>query len=151
MSKIVLPVIILVLGLGTGAGASLGTSVLLMHGKAAPAVAKPVSPDATAKSVFVPVGAVKAPVVFEDGRLAGYVVFNVQLEVPETREADVTAALPLLLNAINMRTFKTPMAQSPDGRIPDLDVFRTLVVEAGAEAFGHDVVRRALITEVGAV
>lgn len=141
--------VVLVAGVGTGAGAGLGTSMLLSDGKPQAAACKTAAQAvADAKPVYVVAGTVKTPVVFDDGRLAGYVQFTVQLEVPQADQQAISDQMPLLLNAINMRTFKTPMARSPDGRIPDLEIFRKLVMDASAEAFGRGKVKRALITDV---
>lgn len=152
MKKILLSLVVIAAGVGTGAGAGLGASMLLADGKP-PAGACKTAAEVAAdnKPVFVLAGDVKTPVVFDDGRLAGYVQFTVQLEVPQAAQQAIGEQLPLLLNAINMRTFKTPMARSPDGRIPDLDVFRALVMDASAEAFGKGKVTRALITDVTSI
>ena len=55
--------------------------------------------------------------------------------------------LPLLLHAINMRTFKTPMAAGKDGLLPSLEQFRKIVEAAAPEAFGAGVVRKVAITQ----
>jgi hypothetical protein len=100
------------------------------------------------ETVFVPVDKLLAPLVSaEDGRLTGYVQFQFNLEVPRDKSSDVTKRLPLLLHAINMRTFKTPMAAGKDGLLPSLDQFRKVVETAAPEAFGAGVVRKVAITQ----
>lgn len=143
MKKILFMVIVLLAGLGLGGGAAFATVKLL-------GPAKPGSATATHEEVtpsFVDGGKVLAPLVFADGRLSGYVQFQIQLEVPEDKAEFVTARLPLLLHAVNMRTYRTPMAAGPDGLLPDLDTFRKIVMTAGSEAFGVGVLRKVAITQ----
>jgi hypothetical protein len=52
-----------------------------------------------------------------------------------------------LLHAINMRTYRTPMAAGPDGMLPDISVFRKIVMDAAPEAFGPKVVRLVAVTQ----
>jgi len=134
--------ILLLTGLGVGGGAAYGVRVLI---PASPADAEP--KHEALETVFTPTGKILAPLVFADGRLSGYVSFEVQLETTEADVAFVTPRLPLLLNAINMRTFRAPMASGPDGMLPNLQVFQKLVVDAASEAFGPHIVRRAVITQ----
>jgi len=137
--------ILLLAGLGVGGGAAFGVRVLLPAATATPATAtRKAEVPATA---FTPTGKILTPLVFADGRLSGYVLFEVQLETTEADVAFVTPRLPLLLNAINMRTFRAPMASGPDGMLPNLDVFRKLVMEASTEAFGPKIVRRVAIVQ----
>ena len=138
MRKFLLLLTISIAGLGVGGGAAWGTSLLL--GPPAPS-------DSLGAAAFVPVGKVLAPLVFKDGRLSGYVSFKVELEVEADAAESLQARLPLVLNAINMRTYKTPMAAGPDGLLPDIGMFRKVVMEASEEAFGKGVVRRVAITE----
>jgi hypothetical protein len=138
MRKLFLLLTVSIAGIGIGGGAAWGTSMLV--GPVAPA-------DSHGEAAFVPAGKVLAPLVFKDGRLSGYVSFNLELEVDADAAETVQAQLPLLLNAINMRTYKTPMAAGPDGLLPDIAVFRKVVMDAAGEAFGKDVVRRAAITQ----
>jgi len=138
MRKLLLLLSVAIAGLGVGGGAAWGTSMLL--GPAAPA-------DSHGAAAFVPAGKVLAPLVFKDGRLSGYVSFKVELEVDADAVETVAARLPLMLNAINMRTYKTPMAAGPDGLLPDLGMFRKVVIEAADEAYGKGVVRRVALTE----
>lgn len=142
MKKILFLLFILLTGLGLGGGAAYATVMLL--GPKAPA------DGATYGEVepsFVDAGKILAPLVFTDGRLSGYVQFQVQLEVPADKAEFVTARLPLLLHAINMRTYRTPMAAGPDGLIPDLETFRKVVMAAGPEAFGAGVLRKVAVTQ----
>lgn len=142
MKTALLVPIVLVVGLAAGGGAAFGTGLILgekpAHAKAPP---PPEMPS------FVPTGKILAPLVYPDGRLAGYVSFEAQLEVPEDKVEFVTARLPVLLNAVNLRTYHTPMASGPDGMLPELTVFRGVLMAASVEAFGRDVVKRAAITQ----
>ncbi|WP_010219719.1 hypothetical protein [Sphingomonas sp. PAMC 26621] len=145
MKPLLLIPILLLAGLGVGGGAAFGVRTLLP-----PATAKP-PPAPAADTIFTPAGKILAPLVFADGRLSGYVVFDVQLETSAADVAFVTPRLPVLLNAINMRTFRAPMASGPDGMLPNLDVFRKVVQESSNEAFGPHIVRRAAITQAAPV
>ena len=140
MKKFLLPLGVLLAGAGVGGGAAYGTSLLLGGGK--PAAAQP-EPDDTA---FVPAAKILAPLVGVDGRLVGYVSLDIALEVDTEEAESVTARLPLLLHAINMRTYRTPMSAGPDGLLPDLRLFRKLVMDSAKEAFGAGVVKRAAVT-----
>jgi len=142
MKKILFLLTILLAGLCLGGGAAYATVMLL--GPQAPkaaAHADDVEPS------FVDGGKVLAPLVFADGRLSGYVQFSIQLEVPADKTEFVAARLPLLLHAINMRTYRTPMAAGPDGLIPDLETFRKVVMAAAPEAFGAGVLRKVAVTQ----
>ncbi|MEP9359808.1 hypothetical protein [Sphingomonas sp. KR3-1] len=145
MKKILFMLVVGFAGLGLGGGAALATLMLLGPRPAHAATAP--TEDADAKPVFVPVDKLLAPLVSDDGRLTGYVQFQFNLEVAEDKSQDVTARLPLLLHAINMRTFKTPMAAGKDGLIPGLDAFRKVVEVSANEAFGAGVVRKVAITQ----
>ena len=137
MKKVLQAIAVLALGLGVGGGAAYGTSVFLGGEK------KPHAVD----SAFVPTGSVLAPLVLADGRLSGYVTFEVQLEVASDQAEALTQKLPLLLHAINVRTFRSPLASGPDGMLPNVEQFRRVVVAAAEEAFGSGVVRRVAITK----
>lgn len=140
MRKLVTMILVALLGLAVG-GAAAWATALLAGPRPAAAHAAPARPP-----VFVPAGKILAPLVFGDGRLSGYVSFEFQLEVQDDRVAFVTARLPFLLHAINMRTYRAPMASGPDGMLPNLEVFRKVVEDASTEAFGAGIVRRAAIT-----
>ena len=144
MKKILFLLIVLVAGLGLGGGAAFATMLALGPRHVETAAEKEADDDA--KASFVPTGKILAPLVFADGHLAGYVQFDVQLEVAEDKAEFVTDRLPLLLHAINMRTYRTPMAAAPDGMLPDLEVFRKLVLQASREAFGAAIVRKVAVT-----
>jgi hypothetical protein len=138
-----LAIIVLVLGIAAGGGAAYGTSKFLGVGTSSASPA----PKKIEPPTFLPTGKILAPLVFADGRLAGYASFEVQLEVPEDKAEFVNARLPLLLHAINMRTYHSPLASGPDGMLPDLAVFRALVAASSVEAFGAGIVKRVAITQ----
>lgn len=142
MKPLILIPILLLVGVGVGGGTALAVRVLLPP---VPTTANHRAPSTG--TTFTPTGKILAPLVFADGRLSGYVLFDVQLETSEADVSFVTPRLPVLLNAINMRTFRAPMASGPDGMLPNLDVFRKLVLESSDEAFGPHVVRRAVIVQ----
>ncbi|HWW65179.1 MAG TPA: hypothetical protein VNZ43_10500 [Sphingomonadaceae bacterium] len=137
MKKMAAIGVLLVLGLGVGGGASLATDALMAERQA----------RAEQTLVFVPTGTILAPLVFPDGRLSGYVSFEAQIEVPSDRSNIVKTQLPLLLDAINMRTYRTPMASGPDGMVPGLDAFRRLLLDAAIETYGKAAVRRVVVTQ----
>lgn len=134
--------LVLIAGLTAGGGSAYAVRVLLP-----PPSAEPIDKREVLETVFTPTGKILAPLVFADGRLSGYVQFEVQLETSEADVAFVTPRLPLLMNAINMRTFRAPMASGPSGMLPDLAVFRKLVLEASNEAFGPKIVRRVIVMQ----
>ena len=137
MKKTLLSLLVLTAGIGVGGGAAYATGLLL----------GPAEEVQAAGTAFVPAGKVLAPLVFADGRLSGYVSFEMALEVQADQSEFVAARLPLLLNAINMRTYRTPMAAGPDGLLPNIGLFRKVVIEAADEAFGKGVVVRAAVTQ----
>lgn len=145
MKKILFLLTVLLSGLGLGGGAAYATVLLL--GAQAPATTSAAHVDDKVEPSFVDAGKILAPLVFADGRLSGYVQFQVQLEVPADKAEFVSARLPLLLHAINMRTYRTPMAAGPDGLIPDLETFRKVVMTAAPEAFGPGVLRKVAVTQ----
>ncbi len=137
MNRIVTYAVLLLLGLGTGGAAAFGTA-LMMHGR---------EPAAEQATVFVPTGQILAPLVFSDGRLAGYVTFDAQIEVPASEGNAVKQRLPVLLNAINMRTFRAPLASGPDGLLPNVEGFRRVLLESAIEAYGKAKIRRVAVTQ----
>lgn len=146
MKKILFLLVVLLSGLGLGGAAAFGTLLVLGPRPASAAPAPAEAEDV--KTAFVPVDKLLAPLVSaDDGRLTGYVQFQFNLEVPEDKSAEVTARLPLLLHAINMRTFKTPLAAGKDGLLPSLDQFRKVVEASAPEAFGAGIVRKVAITQ----
>jgi len=142
MKKALFLLIVLLAGLGLGGGAAFATMLVLGPSHQGEGAQAPED----AKVNFVPAGKVLAPLVFADGHLAGYVQFDVELEVPQDKSEFVTDRLPLLLHAINMRTYRTPMAAAPDGMLPDIEVFRKVVLQAAQEAFGAPIVRKVAVT-----
>lgn len=138
MKKILLPLGIVLAGAATGAGSALA----VRHFTGSPQK----TPKAASPLVFVTVAKIVAPLVLSDGGLAGYVSFDVDLQVDEPAQADVTGKLPLLLHAINMRSYRSPLATGHDGMLPDIGGLRTLVAAACVEAFGKSTVHRIAIT-----
>lgn len=138
MKKILLPLIVALAGAGIGSGAAIGTRHF----------AGPKAPPVKAEEplVFVPVAKVVAPLVLTGGGLAGYISFDTELQVEESEQAAVTLKLPLLLHAINMRTYKEPLATGPDGMLPNITALRTVVQAACIETFGKTAVHRVAIT-----
>ncbi|WP_294258367.1 hypothetical protein [uncultured Sphingomonas sp.] len=143
MKKLLFLIVALIAGLAAGGGTAY--AMVKMLGIGAPKQeAKAEEKEEPAK--FVPTGKVLVPLVFADGHLAGYAAMEVQLQVDETKAEFVTQRMPLLLHAINMRTYRTPMAAGPDGMLPDLEGFRKLVDASATEAFGPKVVRKIAVT-----
>lgn len=148
MKPVVLYLTVALVAGAAGAGGAFGVLTFLKPPGGKEAAEKAAeAPKEEGPWVILPESSIDAPLVFEDGRLAGYAKFTFQLEVAEKDSARVTEELPILMNAINLRTYRSPMARDPDGQVPDLDVFRTILEEAHREAFGPGVVRRVLITE----
>lgn len=141
MKKLMGGLIALVLGSGVGGAGAYGAA---FFGTAANA-------SASRATEYVPTGTVLAPLTFADGRLSGYVSFEVQIEVPRGEGEDAKARLPLLLNAVNMRTYRTPLASGPDGLIPGLDAFRRVVMDAATETYGRGYVRGVVVTQASPV
>jgi len=139
MKKLLGVVLALILGVGVGVGSAWGVGMLRNNG------------GHVVRTEFVPTGTMMAPLVFPDGRLSGYVSFEVQLEVPQGEGEAVKAKLPVLLNAVNLRTYRTPMASGRDGLIPGLEAFRRVVMDAARETYGPDTVRRAVVTHASPV
>ncbi len=136
MTKPLLSALILVLGLGIGGAGALATSLVMADQHA----------QARKATLFVPTGPIIAPLVFADGRLSAYVTFEAQIEVSSDQADAVRQQLPLLLDAVNMRTYRTPMASGPDGLVPGVDAFRRVLLEAAIQTFGREAVRRAVVT-----
>lgn len=142
MKKLLFLIAVIAAGLGLGGGAAFGTMLLL-----GPRPAGALSGASDPELIFVAADKVLAPLVFADGRLAGYTQFQVQLEVPKDQMGFVTERLPLLLHAINMRTYRTPLAAGPDGQLPNIEEFRKVVTQSAPEAFGAGIVRKVAITQ----
>ena len=140
MKKILLPLAMIAAGLGVGGGAAYAAAMLV-----GPHSASSAKPKAE-KTGFVTASKITAPLVLQDGRLSGYVSFDASLEVPLDQIETVNARLPLLLHAVNMQTYRTPMAAGPDGLIPDLGSFRAVVTNAAKQTYGPGVVRFVAVT-----
>ncbi|MFC3215265.1 MULTISPECIES: hypothetical protein [Novosphingobium] len=140
MKRAAFGLVAIVAGLGIGAGGAWGVLQYfpqqLPHHKA----------SRKGPTEFVPPVQMLAPLVFPDGRLAGYANFEIQLEVSEGAGEDVGTTMPLLMNAVNLRTYRTPLASGKDGLVPGLEPFRRVVMEAAAEVYGKDVVRSVAVT-----
>jgi hypothetical protein len=139
MNKLLVLLVLLVLGIGLGAGAAFGVAQFL-----GPPPAK--APPPKAETAFISAGILLAPIVAQDGRLSGYANFEVQLEVTADKQAEVTEKLPLLLHAVNLRTWMTPMAAEPDHILPDLRVLAQVVDAAAVESLGKGTVQRVVVT-----
>lgn len=144
MKTVPLAMLVVAAGLVAGSGASFATG-LILSGQIETGHAPAPAPDPL--PTFVPSGKIMLPLVFPTGRLAGYVSIEVQLEVASDEAKFVTARLPFLLNAINMKSFRTPMTSGPDGMLPDLSAVRAVVIAAAIEAFGPGIVRRVAIVQ----
>lgn len=141
MKRPLLLVLMITGGIVLGGGAGWAASQFLDPGLITKA--EPVK-EVTA---FVEVPRMLAPLVDSEGRLLGYNRFVVQVEVPASEADALRQKVPLLQDAINMRTFRTPMAAGPDGLRPNLDVLRSTARAAAEQVYGKAVVRRVLITE----
>jgi len=132
---------LLLAGLGIGGGAAFGVSQVMGP---PPAPTEDADPEPV-ETEYVPAGTILAPIVAVDGNLSGYANFDVQLEVPVDKVEEVTEKLPLLLHAINLRAWKTPMASGPQYMLPDLKVFSKMVEDAATESLGKDAVTKIVI------
>ncbi len=137
MRKILFLLEVPLLGLGVGAAGAFATQLALDMREN----------TARQNSVLVPTGTILAPLVFPDGRLAGYVNFEAQVEIQSDHFDDVRQHMPLLLDAVNMRTYRAPLASGRDGLIPGVDAFRKVLFDAAVATFGKKVVRRAVVTQ----
>lgn len=137
--SIFLPLAILVGGGVTGVGAAFSTARVLGLETAEQTVTE-------TELAFVEVADIIAPLAFADGQLSGYAAFTISLEVELDQVEDITARLPLIRHAINMRAYRTPMAAGKDGLLPDLKAFRRLVQQAAQDAFGKGRVKTVAIT-----
>lgn len=142
MKKLIPMLLFLIAGVAVGGGSGYAAQLLL-----GPKTNEQPQRAEEAPTVFVPLPRMVAPLVARDGHLSGYVAFELQLQVREEDAAAVTAKLPFLQHAINLRTYRTPLAAGPDGALPDIEIFRKLTRDAAAEAFGKDVVRKVAVTQ----
>lgn len=130
---------LLALALGIGVGGSSAYAVGLLNMEKGTLLAP--------RMAFVPTGRMTAPLVFADGRLSAYIAFEAQLEVPSGEVDAVLERLPVLMHAVNMRTYRKPLASGPDGMIPELGALRQLVAAAAAETYGKQMVQRVVVTQ----
>jgi len=142
MAKLKPWLILIPLGLATGAG-----------GGAAMGFLKPGGPPAAEALTkldgrFVTLGALLIPVLLPDGQLTAYVTIEVQLEVDVADEEGATERVPLIIHAVNLRTFQTPLAAGPDGRLPDAGKVRALVAEEAAQVLGKGRVKSVALTRL---
>ena len=142
MKPIVRALVLLVAGVGVGGGAAVATSRFVTPS----AAAKPATPVVVETS-FVTVDQMLAPLVLRDRRLTGYVRFDAGLEVAIDEAPGVTERLPLLRHAINMRSYRVPLAAGPDGMLPDIAELQRVVGAAAVDAFGRGAVRKVAITK----
>lgn len=144
MKQVMIVILCLLAGLGIGAGGTYAYALNFGLGDET----GPKRPDPAGENKALAPFKVRAPITFEDGTLATYAVFKVQLVVKEEAALKAEEEEAKVINAINMRTFKTPLVKGPDGQIPDIESFRKVVAEAGTEALGKGVVANILITDV---
>ncbi|GGZ00338.1 hypothetical protein ACFSTD_03670 [Novosphingobium colocasiae] len=142
IKRIGIGLVTVIAGLGVGAAGAWG----VLHSAPQYLTGRPAKPRPVATE-FVPPVEVLAPLVLADGRLTGYAKFEIQLEVAQGTTEEVGAKLPLLMNAVNLRTYRTPLASGPDGLVPGLDGFRRVVMDAATEVYGKDVVRSVAVTQ----
>ena len=143
MKKILFPALVLILGAGVGAGSGYGAGLLF----GPPDAKAEAHTEESVPTTFVAIPRMVAPLVLADGHLSGYAAFEVQLEVAEADAGMVNQRVPFLQHAINLRTFRTPMAAGVDGAIPDLDRYRNVVAAASVEVLGKNIVRKVAITQ----
>jgi len=146
MKRIFFFLLILLGGVATGGAAAFGVGLVLPASEPHAQPEKAASNDDGEKPEFVP-AEVLLPLVDGDGQLAGYATVKLELRVATGSGEQVKERLPLLLDAINLRTFRTPLAAGPDGRLPDLAGFRQLVQAAADRSLGKGTVRQVAITE----
>ena len=104
-----------------------------------------------AASEFMEMPPVMAPLVDKTGKLVGYGAFEIQYEVPKGEAEEMAASIPVLLDAINMRTYRAPLAGGTDSVIPSLGALRKVLLEAGAEVYGKERIRSVAITRASPV
>ena len=95
---------------------------------------------------FVTVDPLLVPLVFRDGKLAGYITIQCDLEVAKGKGEEAKSRMVLFMNADDMRTFAKPLAAGPDGQLPDLKSLQKLLQEAADVAYGKGYVRRAMVS-----
>ncbi len=144
MKHLVIIIFALLLGVGSGGSAMyfLGPTV---DRAAQPASAAPALREG---SVILRPFKVRTPIVYSDGNLSTYVKFSVQLLVTKDFADKANEMQPMVINEINMRTFRTPLAMGPDGQIPNLQVFRDIALASARKVLGRSNVNKVLITDV---
>ncbi len=142
MARIKPWLILLPLGLAAGAGGGAGVSLVT-----APKSAK-AEPLAAASGRFVTLGALLIPVMLADGQLTAYVTIEAQIEVGEADEEAATERVPLIIHAVNLRAFTTPLGAGPDGRLPDAARVRAIVAEEAGKILGSGRVRSIALTRL---
>lgn len=142
MKKVATPLLMLLLGLAAGAGG--GSAVALLLPPAAPSHA----PVQAGDSRFVTLGALLVPVLVADRQLTAYASVEAQLEVGADDEEGVTARIPLVIHAVNVRLYRTALGSGPDGRLPDASAIRTAVAEEAQKVLGPGVVRSVALTRL---
>ena len=145
MKSIIIPVASLIAGLALGAG---GMFFYERQFGGAPAHAAATPSASREDSEILPAFKIRAPIVADDGALATYVVFTVQLAVAKTAAEHVPEQLPMILNEINMRTYQAPLAQQADGRMPSIKLFRDIVSAAAKPILGQGVLTNVMVTDV---
>lgn len=130
------------LGLAAGAGGGAGVAFLMP----AKIIERP--PVAVGDSQFVTLGAMLVPMTLADGQFTGYFSAEPQLEVGIEDAEGVTARVPLVIHAVNVRAFRTPLASGPDGRLPDAAKLRAIVAEEAGKVLGKGVVRSVALTRM---
>ena len=138
--------LVMVLGGSTVGGASALTITLLRPQAEPESAQKHVAAEDGEPPEFVP-AEVLVPLVFSDGQLAGYASVKLELRVATGGAEEVKTRLPLLLNAINLQTYRTPLASGSDGRMPDLAGFRKLVQRSADQSLGKGTILQVAITE----
>jgi hypothetical protein len=142
MRKAILIPLALLAGGAVGGGAALAVEL------AFPAGGPTVAAAPTAPATFVPVGSILVPVITGDGHLTAYVTIDCSLEVGADQAEAVADRLPLLIHAVNLRTYRRPLATGPDGRLPDVGAFSAIVADSAKAVFGHGTVRRVAVTRL---
>lgn len=137
------PLLLLTLGLLSGAAGGAGMTFLLPAGEAAPRAAV-----TAGDGRFVTIGALLVPILVDDRQLTAYATVEAQLEVGEADEEGVTARLPLVIHAVNVQLYGTPLASGPDGRLPDAAVLRKVFAEESQRVLGPGVVRSVALTRI---
>lgn len=144
MPKILSLLLTIGASLAAGAGGGAAVVTLLPHDKA-PAEREPIE---VGDGKFVTLGALLIPIRIADGTLTAYASVEPQIEVAAEDEEGVKARLPLIINAVNMRAFETPLAAGPDDRLPNAAEIRRIVSEESVKVLGRGSVRSVALTRL---